>query len=198
MEPVRAKTTRSGAWIVVAIIAVATAAILLSLVPAAQATAGNLPPRPTRTPTPTMTPTPTPTPAPQPTFAPPPSPEPRPAEDKAPAGALIELHIHFARQGSSSGDGFTPATASQLWTVVQWQDNSGGWHAVEGWQGAPDQVAGGTATKVWWLSATQLGQGPFRWAVLENYGGQRLGLSAPFSLPLQVGERLEIEVTLAP
>ena len=191
MEPVRVKTTRSGGWVVLAIIAVVMAAILLSLVPAAQATAGNLPPRPTRTPTPTMTPTLTPTPGPQPTFVPLPSPEPRPAESKAPDGALIELRIQLAHK-------FTAEAASQLWTVVQWQDSSGGWHAVEGWQGTPDRVASRTATKVWWLSAAQFGQGPYRWAVLENYGGQRLGTSAEFSLPSQAGERLEIEVTLTP
>jgi hypothetical protein len=180
MEPVHNKTTWSANWIVLAIIAVATAAILLSLVPAAQATAGNLPPRPTRTPTPTSTPTPTPA-------VTPPPPGPRPAEDTAPDGASIELQIQLP-------PGLPISAASQLWTVVQWQDSSGRWHAVDGWQGTPDQVAGGMATKAWWLPASLFDQGPFRWAVLEQLGGQRLSTSAPFSLPSQAGETLEIEI----
>ncbi|MBN1136402.1 MAG: hypothetical protein JXM73_07440 [Anaerolineae bacterium] len=179
------KITRLDGWMALIIIAVAMAVILLSSMPAAQAASADLPPRPTRTPTPT------PTPGPQPTLAPPPLPEALPAESKTPDRALVILHIQFAPP-------FTAAAASQLWTTVQWQDSSGSWHAVEGWQGLPDQVVGSTATKAWWLSASLLGQGPFRWAVFENSTGQRLVTSAPFSLPSRAGETLEIEVMLTP
>ena len=57
---------------------------------------------------------------------------------------------------------------------------------------------GDTAQKVWWLPTSLLGRGSFRWAVLEAYGGQGLGTSAPFYLPSRAGEKLEIEVTLTP
>ena len=192
MEPVNAKGERSSGWIILAIIAVATAAILLSLVPAEQATAANLPPRPTRTPTPKPGPSTTPS----PTLVPPisltpPAPRLRPVEDQAPGGASIELRARLA-------PGFSATSAAKLWTVVQWQDSAGRWHAVEGWQGTPDQVAGDMATKTWWLPASLFGQGPFRWAVLDTLGGQRLGTSAEFSLPSQAGEEAVIEVTLTP
>jgi len=177
---------RSSALIILAVVAVAAAA-LLAPAPGAQATTEGLPPRPTRTPTPTMTPTPAPKPGPQPTIVPPPS----SGHAQAPQGALIELRVRLA-------PGFPAESAAGLWTVVQWQDSSGGWHAVEGWQGTPDLVAGGAATKVWWLPAGLFGQGPFRWVVLDAPGGRRLGVSAEFSLPGRADERVQAEMALAP
>jgi hypothetical protein len=96
--------------------------------------------------------------------------------DRAPAGAAIELQV--------SG---VPAGA---WSVVQWQDRAGNWHAVEGWQGA---LEGGA--RRWWVAAKDFGSGPFRWAVTQGPGGSVLGVSQPFALPGAANETLRVTVT---
>ena len=170
-------------WLSLALVAVGAVAAGAILVPAAQATyaaPASLPPRPTPLPRPTPRPT---------TNVVPPAPaEPSPWRGYGPDGAWIELRVQLA-------SGLLPV---QIWAVVQWQDSSGGWHAVEGWQGPPDEVTNGIGKKAWWLSDSVLGQGPFRWAIRQGAGGQRLGASVPFFLPDQAGERLVIEISLAP
>lgn len=185
MEPACTRGARWSALVIVAVVAAAAGVVLLALAPGAQATAEGLPPRPTRTPT--MTPTMAPKPSPQPTIVPPPTSE----SIEAPQGALIELRVRLAA-------GFPAESAAGLWAVVEWQDSSGGWRPVEGWQGTPDRVAGGVATKAWWLPASLFGQGPFRWVVLDAPGGQRLAMSAEFSLPSQPGQTTQIEMALTP
>jgi len=87
-------------------------------------------------------------------------------------GARIELRIQ-------------PVTAdwASLWTVVEWMDARGTWHVVEGWRGGLDQVAGSEGIKTWWVYATDLGKGPFRWLIMENPDGKVLAISEPFALP---------------
>jgi hypothetical protein len=81
-----------------------------------------------------------------------------------------------------------------LWTRLQWQDASGNWHDIEGWQGSfnPDQRV------LWYIGSEQLGAGPFRWLVDESQGGERLGMSQPFNLPSRGGELLRVTVALTP
>lgn len=110
----------------------------------------------------------------------PPRPSPRPASrpvSKPPDGA-IELTVESAAAG--------------LWTVVQWQDALGGWHDVEGWQGALDKGD----RKTWWVDKTDLGKGPFRWAVTQS--GELLATSELFYLPDSVGQTVKVSVSLVP
>lgn len=78
-----------------------------------------------------------------------------------------------------------------LWTRVQWQDAAGGWHDIEGWQGAfnPDQRV------LWYVGEDHLGRGPFRWLVYAEQGGELVGASASFNLPAR-GQLLHVKVTL--
>jgi hypothetical protein len=74
------------------------------------------------------------------------------------------------------------------WTVVEWQDASGAWNEVGGWAGSFDEVRVAddgtvTGTKLWWVSKSDLGSGPFRWTVYLGEEGTMLGQSEPFHLP---------------
>ncbi len=80
-------------------------------------------------------------------------------------GSYIALHV-------------TPA-ATNMWSVVEWQDERGDWHVVVGWQGTLE-VDG---TKIWWLPGTLFGAGPFRWQLYAQKGGERLATSDVFYLP---------------
>jgi hypothetical protein len=84
--------------------------------------------------------------------------------DDEPAGAWIELQA--------------PGLADGGWAVVQWQDDAGGWHDVEGWRGTLTD-----GRQVWWVAAAHFGHGPFRWQVLDSPGGELLAESVPFRLP---------------
>ncbi len=64
------------------------------------------------------------------------------------------------------------------WTVVQWQDKSGMWHDVEGWQG---HVRNGWIR--WRVAQKDWGTGPFRWLVYDKPGGTLLASTANFTLP---------------
>lgn len=120
-----------------------------------------LPPRPTP-PTPTPA-TPTPAPLSETTSRPEP-----------PPGGYIVLRA--------------PSAPANLWTVVQWQDNAGGWHTVEGWQGALD--AG--AQKVWWVAEKDFGAGPFRWALYRGQRGRLLAAGKPFYLPRAANQTVTV------
>lgn len=114
----------------------------------------------------------------------PPTPTPSPDKDRGgkdkPVGAYIELQTQIASTGA--------------WSVVQWQDNAGGWHDVEGWRGP---LADGNNRR-WWVAAKDFGKGPFRWVVTQGLGGQELGASAPFKLPSGANETLQVVVSLKP
>jgi hypothetical protein len=73
-------------------------------------------------------------------------------------------------------------SANQGWSVVQWQDENGDWHNVDGWQGNIDN----DGTKRWWVAQKDFGSGPFRWVVLAAPNGQMLANSASFRLPSEV------------
>jgi hypothetical protein len=95
-------------------------------------------------------------------------------------GAAIELHV--------------PAARSTWWTVVQWQAAQKNWNVVAGWQGIFDEIKTGTGTKLWWVAPTDLGKGPFRWAIYESKGGKLLAASEAFTLPAQSRTRMVITV----
>lgn len=112
---------------------------------------------------------------PRPTTVPTATPEP---PRRVPTGGSIRL----------TTDGPTDA----LWTAVQWQDGTGDWHPVTGWQGpfGPYGFVG------WWFSPRDLGTGPFRWQILDGLEGDVLAVSDAFNLPDHREATLWIHVTL--
>jgi hypothetical protein len=96
-----------------------------------------------------------------------------------PLYAQLELEVQNASPG--------------LWTVVQWQDEAGYWHDVEGWQGTLDEGY----TKKWVVAAKDLGTGPFRWTVYQASGREAVS-SEPFMLPSEPYTVLRIKVVLTP
>ncbi len=111
----------------------------------------------------------------------PPRPTPEPPVAPPSAGGFIELHV----TGRSVPVG--------LWTVVQWQDRSGNWRTVEGWQGTTYE----DNHVLWWVSHADLGKGPFRWMVCRSPGGVWLGNSQSFNLPGYDGATVKIEAVLS-
>lgn len=93
-------------------------------------------------------------------------------------GAFIELQAEPLRPG--------------LWTRIQWQDAFGAWRDIEGWQGFFNE----DQRVLWYVGEEHLGNGPFRWLVYENQGGDLLATSQPFSMPSRSGEVLRVEVSL--
>jgi hypothetical protein len=92
----------------------------------------------------------------------------------APVGAYIVLQAGSLSTGA--------------WGAVQWQDSSGNWHTVEGWQGPLP------ANNRWWVAAKDFRTGPFRWAILSGPGGEVSRSSASFSLPGQPNETLLVNL----
>jgi len=130
---------------------------------------------------------------PRPAAAMPPRPPrpPRTTAVPAPHRTLIALVVTLADA--------PPVVWSELWTVVQWQDATGGWHDVAGWRGTLDTWSRGGGKKTWVVEDKDLGDGPFRWLVYDHVGGVPLAASAAFDLPALTGDVLEIGVTtLAP
>jgi hypothetical protein len=70
------------------------------------------------------------------------------------------------------------------------------WHDVEGWQGTLDEIVDGAGRKTWWVASADLATGPFRWVVLQHYGGPTLLSSEPFDLPAASGTGTAVELTL--
>ena len=160
------------------------AALLPLLAPSLTLAApSDLPPRPT----------PVPTPIPQP---PPPA---LPFRQPSP-WAAIELQAQF-----SPAWPWSELPWGSLWTVVHWQDSSGKWQEVKGWQGTLDEIVGGATPthswqgrKVWWVAEKDWGTGPFRWAIYQSQDGPVLAESEPFQLPDASGQRLIVELPLKP
>jgi hypothetical protein len=98
-------------------------------------------------------------------------------KDDQPVGAHIELHVPGAVEGT--------------WTVVQWQDDDGNWHDIEGWRGQLDA----SGRQKWWVAGKDFGTGPFRWQVIEGRESEVLATSASFDLPGHGGEMMVIEVS---
>lgn len=109
-----------------------------------------------------------------------PAPQPPVDDDDrgASVGAYIELHVAPVPPGA--------------WSVVQWQDNAGGWHDVEGWQGE----LGLDGFERWWVAAKDFNNGPFRWQVTQGQGGAELGVSQSFNMPAGGNQVVRVGVTL--
>jgi len=113
-----------------------------------------------------------------------PTPTPRPDtegdnKDGQSIGALLDLHVQGAPQGA--------------WTVIQWQDSTGSWQDVKGWQGTLE-----SGRKTWWVAQRDFGKGPFRWAVYAGQGGKLLATSEAFYLPDSAEAIERIELSIAP
>jgi hypothetical protein len=78
--------------------------------------------------------------------------------------------------------------------MVQWQDQAGNWHDVEGWQGTLET----NHTKRWWVAARDFGKGSFRWVVAGSRGGRLLAGSVSFDLPDEAYEVVRVQVVLNP
>ena len=110
-------------------------------------------------------------------------------------GASIVLELTFGDDWPDRGWDW-----QELWTVVEWQDEDGDWHVVEGWQGTLNEVTvkGGVVIgqKAWWVAEANLGSGPFRWLVYHQQDGALLAASETFDLPDSVGELVAVDVSL--
>jgi len=110
-------------------------------------------------------------------------------------GGFIELRVRFPQAWPWKGTHW-----QNLWTVVQWQDDRGVWHGVEGWQGSLDEVVTGedgtvVGHKAWWVANDDLGKGSFRWQICRDRQGAPVGTSETFDLPSQRRVRTTVEVT---
>jgi hypothetical protein len=104
--------------------------------------------------------------------------KPPPRGDGESQGAFIELEIE--------------PTVAEWWTVIQWQDGSGGWHVVEGWQ-SPLEAGG---YQRWWIAPKDFGTGPFRWVITKEPGGPPLFTSPSFNLPGEAKQAVQVELGL--
>ncbi len=140
--------------------------------------ATQLPPTPTQeTPTPTSTTQPSPTPIPS-----------SEAEEAANDSAAIALYVQLSDKVS--------VRWTDLWTVVQQQDQEGEWRNVRNWEGTLDTFDENTGVKVWWVSQANFGAGPFRWVVQQGQAGDLLAVSETFHLPTKANETVRIDLAL--
>jgi len=78
------------------------------------------------------------------------------------------------------------------WAVVQWQDQQGDWHNVEGWQGSLNSAG----TQRWWVDQKDFASGPFRWVVMSAKDGAIRGSSRFFDLPAGADQTLLVVAPL--
>lgn len=84
----------------------------------------------------------------------------------------------------------TPAH-NGLFSVVQWQDDQGGWHDIESWRGAVNN-----GRTIWWVEEKDFGKGPYRWLVFDQEGGTLLATSELFNFPDEPKAQQVVEVAL--
>ena len=80
------------------------------------------------------------------------------------------------------------------WTIVQWQDEFGRWHDIQGWGGYPTWDAQNQEWAVeWWVDEENFSEGPFRWVGTADENNQkRLFVTASFILPERMGQIVDI------
>jgi hypothetical protein len=183
------KNSLSGVWLIVvagALCAVLAAIILPRFAGAAPV---DLPPRPV----------PQPPPGGEEPSEPGPSGQPAASHSRSNPvkGAPVTLKVQFSEDWPEKGIQW-----QELWTVVQWQDQWGYWHDVDGWQGTLDKVylddGKVMGAKMWWLYDSLLGAGPFRWAVFAGRTGKVMAKTDPFYLPTSEVQKLTVELQLSP
>ena len=94
-----------------------------------------------------------------------------------PGGGYIELHISSAQP--------------EAWTIVQWLDDNGVWHDVDGWRG----MSKAGAIK-WWVDLGDFNKGPFRWITFESKNGKHLSDSSSFYLPDATGQTIVVTISI--
>lgn len=112
-------------------------------------------------------------------------------------GARVHLQAHFSQNWPWEAIHWQ----DDLWLKVQWLDNDGEWHDVEGWQGTLDaiqQKEDWMGVKELWLADERLGTGPYRWEVYEHENGRLLTTSEPFYLPSKGGDLMAVDMMLQP
>jgi hypothetical protein len=139
-------------------------------------------------------------------------------------GAALAVSVSPSRAGGPTTTGMPAANFSTIsiqapgapegaWVGVQWRDEMGRWHNVEGWQGplemttistaatdSTDAAATATAatpevaTKQWGVFERDYGRGPFRWIVYAPTGGAVFATSPRFFLPSGGGTNLSMTV----
>lgn len=165
---------------------------IVSLLGCGRKTASMIRYAPNAAPTPTRPPLP-----PLPTYpSPSATPEPSPTthlseEPKKHEGGKVTLSVQFPQDWP-----WYEIDWHDLWTVVQWQDDYGNWHDVDGWQGGLDEVSEGIGQKAWWFGEDLLGQGPFRWLIYREQEGVLLAQSQAFYLPDQTGGALSVSMSV--
>ena len=189
------RNPKSNDYLVITIVIVAILLAVVLLPSVTRAAPLNLPPRPP-TSTPILMPPrpPTPTPASMPPRPSIPSPVPPPGPTSSLVdGGLIELRAQFISERL-----WDKVHWQDLWVVVQWQDRSGDWHNVEGWQGTFDEFNDSVGKKIWWVAKADFDKGPFRWAIYQGKEGNLLVPTELFYLPCSVDEIVIVEVLFVP
>lgn len=124
----------------------------------------------------------------------PPRPNPKPTvvvdveKEEPPSPTLITLSVGLTP--GVLGKGVDPEA---LWTVVQWQDALGEWHAVEGWAGPLDTIDATHGEKSWGVAHRNFGESPFRWLVYAKQGGTLVAATETFMLPSSSGRVLTVQ-----
>ena len=122
-------------------------------------------------------------------------PRPEPASESPPVvGGGIELRV-YATQADTS----RVVDWESVQTLVQWQDDLGGWHDVDGWRGTLDETYSDGGYKLWFVSEEHLGTGPFRWViypVAKTPDDETLATSDPFNTPSSDNETVRVVVTI--
>ena len=80
---------------------------------------------------------------------------------------------------------------SDLWTQIQWRDDKGIWHDVDGWGGTPIE----NHVVHWYVGPEHLGKGPFRWQILTQER-TLLANTELFSLPEKAGQILTLNIDI--
>ena len=108
--------------------------------------------------------------------------QPQPKKPDTDRGGPLGTHIELQTQPGVAG----------LWGVIQWQDQQGAWHNVEGWQGTVDNHG----FRRWWVDQKDFATGPFRWVVMSGNNGMIRGTSQIFDLPAGADQTLRVVIPL--
>lgn len=110
---------------------------------------------------------------------------------------LLPFQAISAANDSATITLFAPKAPTGAIAVVQYQNPSGQWFDVTGWQATLNKMTGADVPyQQWTVDKAQFGQGPFRWMVYAADGKTPWAISDIFSLP--PGGGIERTVTIRP